>query len=423
MTAETTRRVLIVDDERDVRDALAQTIELADLVPTRAGSFIEAKDHIDPTFDGVIVTDIRMPGRDGFYLLDHVCSVDPDLPVILLTGEGDIPMAVKAMSEGAYGFLEKPCGAKELLAVVEKALKARALVVENRRLKRELDRGDAATRMLFGVSEASEALRARVRAVARASAEVLITGERGTGSPKIAEVIHLMSGAASRPFVKRPAAQLTHADLAQAFGEAEGGTLYLDEVTALAPAVQFALLETLEQGTTVRVVSGTSSDIADAVEAGQFSTDLFYRLDLMRVHVPALRERPEDIPVLFRHYVAQACEQANLPEPAITPDTIASLMGQDWPGNARGLMNAAMRFALMGGVGLGEEAIAVGRAEGLGLAEQMAQVERSLLIDALQRAQGRSGQAAEALKLPRKTFYDKLARHGLKPDAYRTDQT
>ena len=415
--------VLIVDDERDVREALGQTIELADLVPVRVGSFVEAKDHISRSFDGVIVTDIRMPGRDGFYLLDHVRKVDPDLPVILLTGEGDIPMAVKAMSNGAFAFLEKPCGARDLLAVVAKALQARTLVIENRRLKFELDRGDAAARMLVGVSTMSDALRGRVRAVARTNAEVLITGEPGTGTPKIAEVIHLLSGAASRPFVKRPAAQLSAIDLASALNEAASGTLYLDEVTALSPAVQFALLETLETGGTVRVLSGTSRDIVEEVAQGRFSTDLFYRLDLMRVHVPALRERTEDIPALFRHYVAQACEQANLVEPQITQDVIGALMAQDWPGNARGLMNTAMRFALRISGCHGEDGFIFGQDSlqsiGLGLVEQLAQVERSLLIEALQRCEGRSGKAAKSLKLARKTFYDKLSRHGIKPEAFR----
>ena len=148
---------------------------------------------------------------------------------------------------------------------------------------------------------------------------------------------------------------------------------------------------------------------------GRFNADLFYRLDLMRVRVPSLRERPEDIPVLFRHYVAQACEQANVSEPQIGPDVIARLMAQDWPGNARALMNTAMRFAL----GIGEEPLSAAQDDRLGLAEQLAQVERSLLVRALERAQGRSGEAAEALKLPRKTFYDKLARHGLRPEDYR----
>jgi len=410
-----TMRVLIVDDERDVREALGQTIELADLDVVRAGSFVEAKDYIDPSFDGVIVTDLRMPGRDGFFLLDHVRKIDPDLPVILLTGEGDVPLAVKAISDGAFAFLEKPCGAKDFLATVERALQARASVMENRRLKLETDRGDAAARMLVGVSAASDALRARVRAVARASAEVLITGEPGTGTPKIAEVIHLLSGAVSRPFVKRSAAQLSAQDLGSAFTDAKTGTLYLDDVTALTPAVQFALLDALETGRDVRVLSGTSRDIEDEVAQGRFSTDLFYRLDLMRVHVPALRERPEDIPVLFAHYVAQACEQANLAQPEITSDMIAGLMSQDWPGNARGLMNIAMRFAM----GMGDDRLTRTPDAGLGLVEQLAQVERSLLVDALQRTQGRSGEAAHMLKLPRKTFYDKLARHGLKPEDYR----
>lgn len=410
-----TMRVLIVDDERDVREALGQTIELADLDVVRAGSFVEAKDYIDPSFAGVIVTDLRMPGRDGFFLLDHVRKIDPDLPVILLTGEGDVPLAVKAISDGAFAFLEKPCGAKDFLATVERALQARASVMENRRLKLETDRGDAAARMLVGVSAASDALRARVRAVARASAEVLITGEPGTGTPKIAEVIHLLSGAVSRPFVKRSAAQLSAQDLGSAFTDAKTGTLYLDDVTALTPAVQFALLDALETGRDVRVLSGTSRDIEDEVAQGRFSTDLFYRLDLMRVHVPALRERPEDIPVLFAHYVAQACEQANLAQPEITSDMIAGLMSQDWPGNARGLMNIAMRFAM----GMGDDRLTRTPDAGLGLVEQLAQVERSLLVDALQRTQGRSGEAAHMLKLPRKTFYDKLARHGLKPEDYR----
>jgi two-component system C4-dicarboxylate transport response regulator DctD len=410
-----TMRVLIVDDERDVREALGQTIELAELDVVRAGSFVEAKDYIDPSFDGVIVTDLRMPGRDGFFLLDHVRKIDPDLPVILLTGEGDVPLAVKAISDGAFAFLEKPCGAKDFLATVERALQARASVMENRRLKLETDRGDAAARMLVGVSAASDALRARVRAVARASAEVLITGEPGTGTPKIAEVIHLLSGAVSRPFVKRSAAQLSAQDLGSALTDAKTGTLYLDDVTALTPAVQFALLDALETGRDVRVLSGTSRDIEDEVAQGRFSTDLFYRLDLMRVHVPALRERPEDIPVLFAHYVAQACEQANLAQPEITSDVIAGLMSQDWPGNARGLMNIAMRFAM----GMGDDRLTRTPDAGLGLVEQLAQVERSLLVDALQRTQGRSGEAAHMLKLPRKTFYDKLARHGLKPEDYR----
>ncbi|MBR9766456.1 MAG: response regulator, partial [Rhodobacteraceae bacterium] len=143
-------RVLLVDDDAAVREALAQTLELADLSPLVAGSFIEAKDHIGAGFEGVILSDIRMPGRDGFFLLDHTLKTDPELPVILLTGEGDIPMAVDAMKRGAFGFLEKPCAGAELLPVLDRALKTRALVLENRRLKAQLESGDPAARMIFG---------------------------------------------------------------------------------------------------------------------------------------------------------------------------------------------------------------------------------------------------------------------------------
>ena len=406
-----TKRVLLVDDDIEVREALGQMLELADLEPFLAGSFVAAKDLITREFDGVIVTDIRMPGRDGFYLLDYARAADPELPVILLTGEGDIPMAVKAMDAGAHSFLEKPCAPSDLLATVRKALGLRAEILASRRQRLQLESGDAASRMLHGASQLAADLRERVRAVARAGAEVLILGEPGTGTPKIAEVIHLLSAAARHPFVKRSAAGLDVASLSEAYASAGAGTLFIDDIGQLGGPAQFALLDRLEAGGGARIVAGSTHDLGAEVEAGRFSADLFYRLDLMRVRIPAIRQRTEDIPVLFRHYVSQACEQANLPIPDITPDHIARLMAQDWPGNARALMNAAMRFVM----GLGDVEVA----DGIGLAEQMAKVERQLLIEALGKAGGNATAAAVGLKLPRKTFYDKLARHGIRPEDYR----
>ncbi|WP_375689569.1 sigma-54-dependent transcriptional regulator [Pseudooceanicola sp. LIPI14-2-Ac024] len=408
------RRVLLVDDDAAVREALGQTLELADLTPHRAASFVEAKDHITPAFDGVILSDIRMPGRDGFHLLTYTQEVDAELPVILLTGEGDIPMAVEAMKQGAFGFLEKPCASADLLPVIERALKTRALVLENRRLKAQLETGDPAARLIFGSSEMSNRLRDQVRQAGAARAEVLITSAPGGGISKIAEVLHLMSAAARRSFVKRPAAGLTREAFEAACKEAEGGALFLDEVAAMPRDTQFAVTEWLEQGATTRLIAGTSTDLAKAVETGAFSPDLYYRLDVMRVRIPALSERPEDIPVMFRQYVAQAAEQAGLPAPEITEEVTATLMARDWPGNARALMSEAMRFVL----GMND---ADRREDGadLGLAEQMAQVERSLLAAALRRHDGHASAAAQALKLPRKTFYDKLARYGLKPEDFR----
>jgi two-component system C4-dicarboxylate transport response regulator DctD len=353
-----------------------------------------------------------MPGRDGFHLLAHTRALDDELPVILLTGEGDIPMAVKAMGQGAFDFLEKPCAPDALIPVLDRALKNRALVLENRRLKAQLETGDPAARMLFGTSRVAEDMRQTVRQAARAGTETLVIGPPGAGVSKVAEVIHLMSPRASGPFVKRAAARLDPPALDAALLAARGGTLFLDEIPALPMDSQYALLDRIESGSETRLIAGSTADLEEAARAGRFNADLYYRLEVMRVRIPALSERPEDIPVLFRHYVAQAAEQAGLSAPEIGPDHLAALMAQDWPGNARSLMSAAMRFVL----GMPDSAA---EAAELGLAEQMARVERSLLIAALGRQNGRAAQAAEALKLPRKTFYDKLARYGIRPEDYR----
>ncbi|WP_226621211.1 sigma-54-dependent transcriptional regulator [Alloyangia pacifica] len=406
-----TRRVLLVDDDAAVREALGQTLELADLDAVTAGSFVECKEMIVPGFEGVIVSDIRMPGRDGFHLLDYAHRQDPELPVILLTGEGDIPMAVRAMAAGAFDFLEKPCAPGDLTAVVERALRTRRLVLENRRLKAELETGDAAARMLFGISRKADGLRARCRVAARAGTDVLVTGAPGSGISKVAEVVHLCSSRSKGPFEKRSAAGLDRAALGEVWHGCAAGTVFLDEICQLPRDSQLALIDLLDEGGT-RLIAGTVHDLAKEVASGAFSAELFYRLEVMQIHIPALAERPEDIPVLFRHYVAQAAEQAGLEAPEITEEVISGLIARDWPGNTRALMSAAMRFAL--GLGESEDAGA-----GLGLTERLAQVERSLLVEALKRTGGQASAAAQALKLPRKTFYDKLAKYGIRAEDYR----
>ncbi|WP_299301839.1 sigma-54 dependent transcriptional regulator [uncultured Litoreibacter sp.] len=406
-----TQTVLLVDDDAPVREALGQTLELAELTPVLAGSFIVAKDQISRKFDGVIVTDIRMPGRDGFHLLDYTRSVDPELPVILLTGEGDIPMAVKGMSGGAFDFLEKPCAPKQFLEVVERALAARRSVLASRNHRMSAEAGDAASRMLFGVSELSEQLRDRVRAVAKTGSEVLIKGEPGTGTPKVAEVIHLLSERAKNGFVKRHSVGLTPEALAEALEASAEGSLFLDEVVNLPEVTQFALLDHLEAGQGARILAASYQSLKEAAAEGRFMADLRLKLEAMSVRIPALRERTDDIPVLFRHYLAIACEQAALPVPDVSPDQMARLMAHPWDGNARALMNAAMRFAM------GMPAVEEG--EALSLAERMAKVERSLIIEVLQAHGGHATETAKALQLPRKTFYDKLSRHNIRPEDYR----
>lgn len=405
-------QVLLVDDDAAVRDAVAQTLELADLEPIIAASFVAAKDLITSGFRGVILSDIRMPGRDGFHLLEYAKAQDPDLPVILLTGEGDVPMAVKAMDQGAFGFLEKPCSPNDLLSVLERALHTRSLVLENRRLRILVETGDPAARLLFGDSDLAQAMRTRVRRVAQLETDVLITGALGTGISKVAEVIHLSSLRSKAPFVKRAGSGMSPEQLGDAMDVAQNGSLFIDEISQLPAETQLAIFELLEGDSGVRFMAGSTRNLDQAVEDGILNSDLFYRIDVTRLRIPSLAERPEDIPVLFRHYVAQASEQAGITPPEVSPEFLASLMTQDWPGNARSLMSAAMRFVL----GMPED---ISEAAELGLSEQMARVERSLLAAALGRHNGRAVEAAEALKLPRKTFYDKLARYGIRAEDYR----
>ena len=407
------RQVLVIDDDRAVRDALVQTLELAECTVISAGSFVAAKDHIVADFKGIILSDIRMPGRDGFHVLSYCREIDHDLPVVLLTGEGDIPMAVSAMAQGAFSFLEKPCDPKDLMRVLERALRARATIVENRRLKVLSEVGDPAARLIFGRSKLAEALRDEVRAAARLDADVIVKGASGTGIAKIAEVVHLCSSRAKRTFHKRSAAGLAREALQREWLACQGGSLFLDEITALSEDVQLALLDLLEAGSETRLIAGFATGASSARTTPALNNDLFYRLEVVQLRIPSLSERPEDIPVLFQRYVTQACEQAGVSEPEMSADFMAELMAREWPGNARALMSAAMRFAL----GLANPQDVGGD---FGLTEQMAQIERSLLVAALRKANGRASLAAKQLKVPRKIFYDRLARYGLKADEFRT---
>lgn len=401
-------QVLLVDDDAAVREAMAQTLDLEGMAAIMAGSFVAAKDHIRADFPGVILSDMRMPGRDGFHLLSYARAVDAELPVVLLTGEGDIPMAVSAMEKGAFDFLEKPCAPADLVAVLRRALAARRAVLQARAEKAQAEAGDPAARLLFGVSELAQGLRAAVRRVGRTETEVLVGGPPGSGISKVAEVIHLSSRRSHGPFEKRAAAGMDRAALAAALAAGAGGSLFLDEITQLPPDTQIALIEALEEGGSTRLLAGSTVEL----EGSGLNTDLLYRLEVSRVRVPSLAERREDIPVLFRHYVAQSAEQAGLKVPDIAPEKLAALMAQSWPGNTRSLMSAAMRFVL----GMPEEAM---EAAELGLTAQLAQVERALLIAALGRQNGHASDAARALKLPRKTFYDKLAKYGIRPEDFR----
>jgi two-component system C4-dicarboxylate transport response regulator DctD len=247
--------------------------------------------------------------------------------------------------------------------------------------------------------------------VAGVETPVLIEGAPGTGIAKVAEVIHRLSAKPPADLVRTSSVSLSRDGLGDLLGRASTGTVFLDEVVRLPGETQFALLEHLESGGSPRIIAGTSGDLPFALDQGMFNADLYYHLQALKITVPALAERSEDIPAIFCHYVADIAAKANLDEPDIPAGFLADLMARDWPGNTRALMNEATRFVL----GLDSTPDAAP----LGLVEKLNQVERALLIDALTRLGGNASAAAADLKLPRKTFYDKLARHGIKPENYR----
>ena len=405
--------VLLIEDDAAVRNALCQTLELAEYNVIACSAFIEAKDHISAEFSGVVLTDIRMPGRDGFFVLDHVLGCDHELPVVMLTGEGDIPMAVRAIGRGAFDFLEKPCAPDALLPSIERALRQRELILENRALRAQVTKIDPAARMVFGRSELVNALRDKIRLAAKSGADVLVYGEAGTGISKVAEVIHASSPFSTGPFIKRASQGMTRNALMDAFESCQAGSLFLEDIEDLPKDTQLALIDLIEDRGGARIIAGSTQNIDEEALGTSLSSDLYYRLTTMTIRIPALSERPEDIPVMFRHYVAQAAEQSGILAPHITQDVEASVMAQAWPGNARSLMSYAMRFVL------GVETTETTQQGGFGLSEQLAQVERRLLIDALMRHQGHASSAAEFLKLPRKTFYDKLSKYEIRSEDYR----
>ena len=452
-------RVLVVDDEAAVRASLAQTLDLADLTAEQASGAAAAlraisKDSFAGRAQpvGVVVSDMRMPGGDGFSLLEGIKAEDADLPVIFLTGHGDVPMAVQAMSAGAYDFLEKPAPPARLVEVVRRALAHRRLVLENRALKDRVAAlaaapGPRGAEMILGDAPASRAYGDRLDAIARADADVLITGETGAGKEGAARALHARSARRKGPFVTVDCGALSpDASAAELFGHetgafpgarasragrfetAEGGVIFLDNVETLAPEDQARLLRVLQEREVtrlggakpvrldIRVVAATKADLLSAATEGKFREDLYYRLDVAHLRVPPLRERIADAPLLFTRFAAQAAEDAGRASPPPPADLAERLLAYDWPGNIRQLRNTAERFALGLGLDLGGDA---GGAAAGTLAERIDAFEKEAIAAALAEAKGRVAEAAKALGLPRKTLYDKLARHGLSGADYR----
>lgn len=437
------RLVRLVDDDPDLLEAQLQALQLAGF---RAEAFTdpaEALGGLGPDWPGVVLSDVRMPGMDGFQLFERIHALDPDLPVILLTGHGDVPMAVAALKQGVYDFLTKPVGGGTLAAALARAASSRALVLENRALRRQQQDSAARETRLVGQSPFMQHLRETVARVAETGGDVLILGPGGSGKETVARAIHRQSPRRARAFVYVACAALDEARFEtemlgaepqgrapRAPGRLEAahrGTLYLDEIDALAPTLQARLLALIEareiqppgsaapRPLDLRVIASSRADLERLMQEGAFRSDLYYRLSGVTLTLPPLVERREDIPALFRHFLLAAAARLNLPVAPVTGAVKARLAGHGWPGNLRELQQFAESHAL----GLTPFDPPQEGGEAPGLADLVAEYEAGLIREALRLAQGNATQAMTRLRLPRKTFYDKLARHGIKPADFR----
>ena len=437
-------KVVLVDDEEDVRRATSQKLELEDFKVECFARADRALERIGRGFDGVVVSDIRMPQKDGLTLLKELREIDPDLPVILITGHGDVPLAVKAMQEGAYDFLEKPFQPSRLLDAVTRATEKRLLTLENRDLRFRLEQRDTLEAMLVGRSKAMVELRQRLRTIAEADADVLILGETGTGKELAARAIHQLSARRDKPFVAINMAALpadtieselfghesgafAHAHRARVgkFEHARGGILFLDEIGAVPVALQAKLLRAIEDRVIerlgsnerieldVRFLASSKEDLAAAVADGRFRDDLYYRLNVVSVTLPPMSQRMDDAPRLFQHLVNQAALRYRREAPELTTEVLAQVAGRDWPGNVRELRNAADRYLL--GLGLDEAAPPPLEAS---LASQVEAFEKNAIAAALMAHGGQLKATYEALGLSRKTLYEKMQKHGLRREDF-----
>ncbi|MBA1190222.1 sigma-54-dependent Fis family transcriptional regulator [Pseudomonas entomophila] len=436
--------VIVIDDEHSIRTAIEQWLELAGFqvqLFARAEPCLEA---LPAHFPGVVISDVRMPGMDGLQVLERLQALDADLPVILLTGHGDVPMAVEAMRNGAYDFLEKPFSPQHLLGSLRRALDKRRLVLENRRLHEQADLRTRLESSLLGMSPGMRQLRQQVLDLAALPVNVLIRGETGSGKERVARCLHTFGPRAGKPFVALNCAAIPEALFeAELFGHesgaftgaqgkrigkleyADGGTVFLDEIESMPLAQQAKLLRVIQEQTLerlganrsirvdLRIIAATKPDLLEAARAGRFREDLAYRLNVAELRLTPLRERREDILLLFEHFTQAAAQRLGRAVPPLSDGQLARLLGHDWPGNVRELANAAERHAL--GLQAPElEAPTTASA----LQAQMEAFEAQCLRAALRQHRGEIKAVMEHLNLPRRTLNEKMQRHGLVRDDF-----
>ena len=452
--------VLIVDDEKNYLLILETLLVKEGLQVLTAGSGLEALAVLRETDADLVLTDMKMPGLDGLELLSAIKEQDPNLPVIVMTAYGTVDKAVEAMKKGAFDYLTKPFENKQLLLTVSKALELSRLVRQNRLLLSQVAQRYGMDNLVGNSKQMKEVYRL-VEKVAPAKATVLVTGESGTGKELIARAIHHHSDRTNKPFISVNCAALTETLLeSELFGHekgaftgavavrkgrfelADGGTLFLDEIGHTTPALQVKLLRVIQErafervgGTRtlqvdVRLITASNKDLLAEVEAGRFQQDLYYRLNVVHIELPPLRERPDDIPLLATHFLDKYGQELGRSHLSFEPDVLASLSSYPWPGNVRELENVIERAVVLASSdqikltdlpselrsrGLGQLDLDHFVAPGTPLPETLEQLEMYLIRRALAQADNVQARAAEILGVSKSNLQHKLKKYNLHP--------
>lgn len=437
-------KIAIVDDEKDMRQSISQWLALSGFDTETFPSAEDALKSLSADYPGVVVSDIKMPGMDGMAFLKKLMSVDSALPVIMITGHGDVPMAVEAMRIGAYDFLEKPFNPDKMTNLAKKATQRRRLTLDARALRRDLGDGSTIMKKLIGASPVMERLREDILDIAQADGHVLIDGETGTGKTLVAHALHAVGAKAGREFVVVPCAGKEEEELGRAlFGpledggqqpyveEARGGTLVLEDIEALPQALQARLLAWInQQGSPAetRVVAISNLQEQGKTVEDTLRSDLFYRLANMKITLPPLRQRGEDILMLFTRLADQFADEYGCPAPGVSAQEAAQLLQAPWPGNIRQLTNIAERAVLQSRRGSGtissllmsdhDEVQPVMTTEGKPLKEYVEAFERMLIDNTMRRHKGSIVGVMDELLLPRRTLNEKMAKYALQRSDY-----
>ncbi|MTE00937.1 response regulator [Paracoccus sp. YIM 132242] len=435
-------KIAIVDDEPDMRESISQWLVLSGFETETYPSAEDALKVIGSDWPGIVVSDIRMPGMDGIAFLKRLMGLDSGLPVILITGHGDVPMAVEAMRIGAMDFMEKPFNPDKMTALAKKATQMRRMTLDNRALRRDLSEGQQVMSKLIGTSPVMERLREDILDLGQADGHVLIDGETGTGKTLVAHALHAVGPRASRKFVPVSCAAYSDDALsARLFGpvedgipaveEARGGTLCLEDIEALSEPLQARLLAFIsDQGTPAetRIIAISNARGEGRRAEDSLRPDLFYRLSALKITLPPLRARGEDILSLFTRMTEQFSEEYGCEPPQVSAQEAAQLLQAPWPGNIRQLINVAERAVLQNRRGSGSIAsllMADGEdnqqattTEGKPLKEYVESFEKMLIDNTMRRHKGSIASVMEELCLPRRTLNEKMAKYGLQRGDY-----